>query len=149
MSPGVPLLAALIVALCGVSCATDSGLGSAVYSNRGVVVVEGSFDFLLRFLGLHQINSHVLCLPFSSSLLHTLTGAKEVVISNAATGQNFTVTEHMELVEQFSEAQVTIEATRVELADTKAVVESMASRIGVLEGMSAKARPLTHTWQAL
>ena len=71
---------------------------------------------------------------------HTTQGASEVVLSNAATGQNFTVTEHMELVEQFSAAQVTIEATRVELADTKAVLadtkaelDVTTSRVGALE----------------
>jgi hypothetical protein len=67
---------------------------------------------------------------------HRLTGTTEVVLSNAATGQNFSVTEHMELVEQFSVAQASLATTRVELADAKTVIESTASRVGVLEGQS-------------
>jgi hypothetical protein len=37
------LVAALVAMLCSVSCASDSGLGSAVYASNGVVVVEGLF----------------------------------------------------------------------------------------------------------
>ena len=81
MSPGVPLLAALIVALCGVSYATDSGPGSAVYASNGVVVVEGlaSSPQSRSLLDTHSLRC-------SLALLHTIKGAKEVVLSNAATG---------------------------------------------------------------
>ena len=68
--------------------------------------------------------------------IHLTVGVNEVILSNKATGQNFTVTEHMELVEQFSVAQVTIETTRVELADTKDVLGVAVDRIGALEGLS-------------
>jgi hypothetical protein len=114
-----------------------------VYASNGVVVVEGSFlvcHLLVAPLFCHDTSQDTLrSSPRTLVAIHTASheqaGAKEVVISNAATGQNFTVTEHMELVEQFSEARATLEATRAELADAKAVLGVAVDRIYAIEGL--------------